>query len=170
MTEDEIKTAMDDIQAEAEADATAVPPLQEPFKLGAVSQSQRDGVTTLIAAARASGALPDSVPDPADADIVLTIGELLHPIAVAALQFGQFGSMRLACIVVAEDYREQGIGRRLIERAMDIASERGCTRLVVDVPSECGGAAEALESLGFDQAVVRYEAAIVPEDPVETAA
>lgn len=171
MTQDDVKTAEPDIEAEAAAAEAAAaaeppePPMQEPFRLTAVSQSQREAVHALIQAHRDNGDLPDSVPSPTESELILAIGEPLNPIAVASLSFAQEKRMRVSCFAVHEDYRKQGLFRRVMDRVRGIADERGCRVIVVDVPSECGAAAEALESLGADPVMVRFEMAVLPEAP-----
>lgn len=168
MTEDDVKTAEAEAP-EAEAAPTEIeppePPMQEPFKLTAVSQSQREAVHALVKAARDGGDLPSSVPSPTENELIVAIGEPLHPIAVASLSFAGEKRMRVTCFVVGEEYREQGLARRLMEKVTEVANERGCRSLVVDVPSECGAAAEGLEAMGFEPVMVRFEAAVIPEEP-----
>jgi ribosomal protein S18 acetylase RimI-like enzyme len=168
MTEDDVKTADLEIEAEvtaAEEAAAAEPPMWEPFKLTAVSQSRRDAVLALVQSARDAGDIPDTVPSPTENELVVQIGEPLSPLAIASLSFAQEKRMRVSCFAVHEEYRDQGLFRRVMDRVRAIADERGCRVIVVDVPSECGVAAEALESLGADPVMVRFEMAVLPEAP-----
>jgi GNAT superfamily N-acetyltransferase len=163
-------TIQDDTAAEAETEPAAPVDLpepkfkdQEPFKLSGVSQSQREAVLALVAAAREAGDIPASVPTPTQNELILAIGESLHPKAVASLSFALEKRMRISCLVVREDCRRLGIGTHLVEWAKAVAADCGCTSIVVDVPAECGIAADALEAIDFEPSMVRYAAAVTEE-------
>ena len=56
----------------------------------------------------------------------------------------------VAKLAVAHEARGQGLGRRLAELALNRASERGATRVVLLSSSKLGPALKLYESLGFE--------------------
>ncbi len=54
-------------------------------------------------------------------------------------------------VFVAEDARGTGLGRALVQRALDLARERGCGRAELDVDDVNEPARKLYESLGFGE-------------------
>ena len=83
------------------------------------------------------------------------------PMGVAQVRF-RYGIWWAAedCLLedlfVREDARSQGVGRALVEGVLDLARERGCRRVELDVNEENAPALKVYESLGFTAQDDRY--------------
>jgi ribosomal protein S18 acetylase RimI-like enzyme len=75
------------------------------------------------------------------------------------------GEIELAKLTVATEFRGQGIARRLVQRCIEYARERGARRMTLLSNSQLQGALRLYESLGFRHCPVpestKYEVADV---------
>ena len=60
----------------------------------------------------------------------------------------------ISLVVVDEKHRGKGLGKKLIQKAIEVADEKGCTKAVLDVDSDNGAAIALYEKLGF---TMKYE-------------
>ncbi len=60
-------------------------------------------------------------------------------------------------IYVRQDHRKRGLGRRLYEDALEIAREKGCERVVVDVFEANSGSKCFHQQLGFEPVYTIYQ-------------
>jgi GNAT superfamily N-acetyltransferase len=144
------------IRAASPDDASAIAPL-----LGELGYpSDTDRVRTRLA--RVLGEKGDSAPDA----VFVASGELGGGI-LGLLSLHQFAALHddapvalITALVVAEHARGLGVGRQLVDRAIDAARRWGCTRLLVTTHVRRAGAHAFYERIGFEFTGRRYVKAI----------
>ena len=93
--------------------------------------------------------------------LLATPNEDAPPSAVAQVRF-RYGLWWAAedCLLedlfVREEARNQGLGRALVEGVVDLARERGCRRVELDVNDNNAAALALYRSAGFDNRDDRY--------------
>lgn len=76
-------------------------------------------------------------------------GEPVGCVAIHA--FGEWGDAEMKRLFVAPSYRGFGIGRALIQKAVEQAQKMGFRRLVLDTMPQMAAAIAAYEGLGFQR-------------------
>jgi len=59
-------------------------------------------------------------------------------------------------VIVTDNFRNQGIGRKLLERVVELAAETGCSKVTLEVREDNANARHLYNSLGFYDAEYRY--------------
>ncbi len=78
--------------------------------------------------------------------LIILNAELLHTGYTPELCEDDF---YISLVVVDERQRGKGLGTKLIHKALEIAEEKGCSKVVLDVESDNGTARALYEKLGF---------------------
>lgn len=84
-----------------------------------------------------------------------TIGLLSYTVRPRLLKAGE--SAEVEVLVVAPQWRGQGIGRRLLRTSMRLMQEAGCLTAAVNVPPDNEGFQDLYFDAGFIDASVRLE-------------
>jgi|GEM_PF-970483 len=79
-------------------------------------------------------------------NLIILNAELLHTGYTPELTQDDF---YVSLVAVDEKKRGKGLGTKLIQKAIEIAKEKGCTKAVLDVDSDNGAARALYEKLGF---------------------
>lgn len=79
-------------------------------------------------------------------NLIILNAELLHTGYTPDLKEDDF---YISLLVVDEGFRGMGLGTKLLKKAIELAEERECSRLVLDVDSDNSGAKELYEKVGF---------------------
>ncbi len=67
----------------------------------------------------------------------------------------------LTALVVEESARGTGVGRALVEAAIEFASRAGCDHLSTTTQDECNGAQGFYEAMGFERTGVRFGKSLI---------
>lgn len=79
-------------------------------------------------------------------NFIILNAELLHTGYTPDLGEDDF---YISLVVVDREYRGKGLGTKLLSKAISLAEQRGCKRVVLDVDSNNPGAKALYEKLGF---------------------
>ncbi len=79
-------------------------------------------------------------------NLIILNAELLHTGYTPELCEDDF---YISLIVVDENHRGKSLGTKLIQKAIEIAKDKGCTKVVLDVDFDNGPARALYEKLGF---------------------
>ena len=78
--------------------------------------------------------------------LIILNAELLHTGYTPELCEDDF---YISLVVVDEKHRGKGLGKKLIQKAIEIAEDKGCSKIILDVDSDNGAARALYETLGF---------------------
>jgi len=59
-------------------------------------------------------------------------------------------------VIVTDTFRNQGIGRKMLEHVVELAAETGCSKVTLEVREDNANARHLYNSLGFNDAEPRY--------------
>ena len=97
----------------------------------------------------AGGCFGFLIPDPYDPGDLSDMPDFLHPLI--AMEELAKGCWMLQCIAVFPEHRGKGLGRRLIEKACEMARTSGAGRIVLEVENVNAGAIDLYTAKGFTE-------------------
>ncbi len=112
------------------------------------------GITLLVAEAAGEEAFPGTSA-PGNTHVPTTVGTVVL-IVVPSLSHGGLPWAKIEHMVVAEHLRDRGIGRQIMEYAIDRARDAGCYKIELTSDSRRPEAHRFYSSLGFEAAATGF--------------